>query len=65
MQIRAVMVPFRIERRRRDSRTMLEFRERARSILAPLDDEVGRYPDLEALLLEARQELDFGVDETE
>lgn len=42
---------------------MLAFRERARSLLGALDDEVERYPDLAALLLEARQELDVGVDE--
>ena len=42
---------------------MLAFRERARSLLAALDDEVGPYPDLAALLLAARQEIEVGVDE--
>ena len=62
MQIRAVVVPYRIERRRRDSLTMIRFRERALSLLDQLDDAVRPHPDLEARLLEARQELKADAD---
>jgi hypothetical protein len=58
MQIRAVVVTYRAERRRRDAPTMEAFRDRARSILDGLTEEVPLYPDLETLLLEARQELE-------
>ena len=57
MQIRAVVVTYRIEQRRRDAPTMEKFRDRARSILDGLEVEVRPYPDLETQLLEARQEL--------
>jgi hypothetical protein len=59
LQIRAIVVPFRIERRRRDSPTMEEFRARA-PILDGIEDEAGRYPELEALLIGARRELESG-----
>lgn len=58
MQIRAVVVPYRIEARRRDSLTMLEFRKRAISILATLEEAASSHPDLAARLSAARQELD-------
>ena len=58
LQIRAIVVSYRIERRRRDSATMEEFRARARSILDGLEEEVSRHPDLEARLAETRYELD-------
>ena len=58
LQIRAVMVTFRIERRRRDGPTMAAFGARARAILSGLDAEVLDHPDLGARLIEARQELD-------
>ena len=63
MQIRAVVVPYRIESRRRDSLTMRAFRDRARSLLAALEDDVLPYPDLADRLMEARQELDSDVDQ--
>jgi hypothetical protein len=57
LQIRIVLVTFRIEQRRRDISTMKAFRDRARSILDALADDVRPYPDLEAQLQEAREEL--------
>ena len=57
LQIRIVLVTFRIEQRRRDTSTMEAFRDRARSILDGLTDDVRPYPDLEAQLREAREEL--------
>ena len=57
LQIRIVLVTFRIEQRRRDSPTMEAFRDRARSLLDALTDEVGQHPDLEARLQEAREEV--------
>jgi hypothetical protein len=59
MQIRAVVVPYRIEARRRDPLTMLEFRKRAMSILATLEEAALSHPDLAARLSAARQEVYF------
>lgn len=58
LQIRAIMVSYRIEMRRRDSPTMKEFRSRAHALLDGIEDEARRYPDLEARLVETRAELD-------
>ena len=58
MQIRAVVVPYRIEARRRDSLSMLEFRKRALSILAELEEPASSHPDLAARLSAARHEVD-------
>lgn len=58
LQIDAVLVPFRIERVRRGTPTMNEFRARAHSILDGLEGDARRYPDLEARLVEVRRELD-------
>ena len=58
LQIEVVRVTLRIERRRRDSPTMEAFRERARSILDELESEVGLRPELQAILAQARRELD-------
>jgi hypothetical protein len=63
MQIRAVVVPYRIEVRRRDSLTMLEFRKRAMAILATLEEAASSHPDLTARLSAARQELDSAGEE--
>ena len=52
------MVTYRIEQRRRNTPTMQRFRERARSLLADLDDAVRRDPEMRRALLEARRELD-------
>jgi hypothetical protein len=60
MQIRSVVVTYRVERRRRDTPTMDAFRTRARRLLDDLREDVRPYPDLEARLREARRELDSG-----
>ncbi len=62
LQIRVVVVTYRVEQRRRDDSTMEEFRSRARSILEALDAEVQDHPDLAARLLEARRELSISDD---
>lgn len=59
LQIRAIVVTYRIEQPRRDAPTMEAFRARAHSLLDGLEAEVLVYPDLAARLLEARQELDL------
>lgn len=51
------MLPYRIERRRRDTPTMEQFRERARLLLDGLEHDVRPYRDLEERLDEARREL--------
>ena len=57
LQLRAILLTYRVEFRRRDSATMREFRERAHSLLDGLEVPVGRYPDLKAALDSAREEL--------
>lgn len=58
LQIRVVVVTLRIERERRDTSTMEEFRARARSILDALSGEVRSHPELEPLLQAAFKELE-------
>ena len=58
LQIRAIVVSYRIEERRRDGPTMDEFRARARPILDGLQEDARHHPDLEAWLVEVRRELD-------
>ena len=60
LQIDAVLIPFRIERTRRDSSTMDEFLAHARSILDGIEEDAREHPDLERRLRDARQELDHG-----
>lgn len=62
LQIRAVMVPYRIERRRRNTPIMEQFRERARVLLDGLEQHVRPYRDLEERLDEARRELGSEAD---
>ena len=57
LQIRAVVVPFRIERELRDQDVRKDFRRRARELLDHLDAAVGPYPDLQEALGAARVEL--------
>lgn len=59
-QLRILRVTYRSELRRQDASIMDEFRLRARSILQSLEHEVSSYPDLHAIMLEVRQELDDG-----
>ena len=58
LQLRAVLVTYRIEFKRRDSATMETFRARALSLLDGLGDEITPYPDLQAALRDARREMD-------
>ena len=58
LQIRSILVPFRVERRRRDSATMAEFRLRARRMMDALDESVEDDPELRKALAEARHEID-------
>lgn len=58
LQIDAILIPFRIERNRRDSATMASFRARAHSILDGVEQDARKHPDLEARLVDARRELD-------
>ena len=64
LQIRAVLVTYRVEARRRDAPTMGEFRERARALLDGLEEAVGPYPDLAERLREAQSELEAEVGAT-
>lgn len=57
LQLRAILLTYRVEHRRRDSSTMREFRERAYSLLDELEAAAGRHPDLKAALDSAREEL--------
>ena len=59
LQIDAVLIPFRIERTRRDTSTLEEFRAHARSILDGLEEDARAYPELHARLLAVRRELDI------
>lgn len=58
LQIRAVIVPYRVEVRRRDAPTIEEFRQTARALLDGLDEAVKPFPDLAEQLRDARLELD-------
>jgi hypothetical protein len=60
LQLKAIVVTYRIERRRRDSPTLEGFRARAQQILDALENDARRYPDLEARLSATRNELDAG-----
>jgi hypothetical protein len=57
LQLRVILLTYRVEHRRRDSSTMRGFRERAHSLLDELEVPVGRYPDLKEALDSARAEL--------
>jgi hypothetical protein len=56
-QIRLVVALYRVEVGRRDRSDMHQFRNRAQSILANLEETVGDDPVVMALLREARREL--------
>ena len=58
LQIRAILVTYRIEHGRRDAPTMDLFRERARLLFDELDEAVRSDPDLRRALADARRELD-------
>jgi hypothetical protein len=58
LQIRAVLITYRGERRKQSSDVMERFRERANTLLAALDPLVDGDPELEQQLENARRELD-------
>lgn len=58
MQILAVVLTYRSERRRLDDGQMVRFRHQAQQILAKLVDPVRAHPDLEAQLAAAIREVD-------
>lgn len=58
LQIRAVLLTYRIEMRRRGSQTMEAFRQRARSLLDATETKIESDPELQASLDAAREELD-------
>lgn len=58
LQIRAVLLTYRIEARRRGPHTMEAFRERARSLLDAAETKIGSDPELQARLDAAREELE-------
>ena len=58
LQIQAILLPYRVERRRRDSRVMEQFRERARVLLNDLDESAGTDAELRRALSDARRELE-------
>ena len=62
LEIRAIVIPFRVERRRRDSAAMQQFRLRARRMMDALDERVEADPELQKALADARREID--ADET-
>jgi hypothetical protein len=58
LQIRAILIPFRVERRRRDDATMEQFRLSARRMMDALDASVEGDPELRKALADARREID-------
>ena len=58
LQIRAILIPFRVERQRSDSATMEQFRLRARQMMDALDERVEADPELRKALADARREID-------
>jgi len=58
LQIQAILLPYRVERRRRNSRVMEQFRERARVLLNDLDESAGTDAELRQALSDARRELE-------
>jgi len=57
LQIRAILIPYRVERQRRDSATMDQFRLRARGMMDALDESVEGDPELQKALADAREEI--------
>lgn len=62
LQLRAILVTYRLERRRRDATVMATFRVRALELLEELDVSASSDPDLRLRVAAARAEIDAGVD---
>lgn len=58
LQIRAILIPYRVERHRRDAATMAEFRLRARRMMDALEEGARADPELRKALADARAEID-------
>lgn len=58
LQLRAILVTYRVEHRRRDGTIMAQFRGRARELLEELDVATALQPDLRTQVAEARAEID-------
>jgi hypothetical protein len=58
LQIRSILIPYRVELRRRDTATMEQFRVRARQMMDALDERVEGDPELSKALADARREID-------
>lgn len=58
LQIRAILIPYRVERRRRDGAIMQEFRLRARRMIDSLEPTVQADPELRRALSDARAEIE-------
>lgn len=58
LQIRAILVMYRIERHARNRVTMDRFRVRAHQLLDELDAEADQHPDLRVRVAEVRAEID-------
>ena len=58
LQIRAILIPYRVERRRRDSAIMAEFRLRATRMMDDLEEDASTDPELTKALTDARREIE-------
>ncbi|MEA2652748.1 MAG: hypothetical protein QOI85_2469 [Chloroflexota bacterium] len=58
LQIRAILIPYRVEGRRRDSTTMAAFRLRAREMIDALEEDASTDPELTKALTHARREIE-------
>jgi len=58
LQIRAILIPFRVERGRRDSATMAAFRLRASRMMDDLEEDASTDPELTKALTDARREIE-------
>ena len=58
LQMRAILVMYRVERRARNSVTMDHFRVRAHQLLDELDGTAADHPDLRGQIADLRTEID-------
>lgn len=58
LQVRAILVMYRIERRAPNRGTIDRFRARAHRLLDELDEAVAQHPDLRGQVADARAEID-------
>lgn len=58
LQIRAILIPYRVERQRSDAATIEQFRLRARRMLDVIEKHVEADPAMRQQLADARREID-------